>query len=151
MTQPNELADKVWLYENHEWSLTDDPLNWGEEGGVLSAKYAEAGYTEMPLDNGSAFPFLSFGLNSEQARPAACFTLYVRDAHPQCVIDIEGTTGSTRMVYAASLPDGLDLMARWAPIAQATALTAIAMDLFDPSESHHLVESLARRVLNIVS
>jgi hypothetical protein len=38
----------------------------------------------------------------------------------------------TRSVYAATLPDGMDLMARWAPIAQASALLAIVKDLMTP-------------------
>jgi hypothetical protein len=104
-----------------------------------------------------AEPFLILGLHSEEARPAAQITLFVRREPPQCLIDIEGAGGGTHTVYAARLPDGLDLMARWAPIAQAAALTAITKDLVQPAADHRghpitaggLVEAVVRRARDV--
>ena len=58
-------------------------------------------------------------------------------------------------MYAARIPDGLDLMARWAPIAQAGVLTAITADLAQPATDHRgrpivtggLVEAVVRRIV----
>jgi hypothetical protein len=151
-----DTAARVWLFEGGSWELADDPISWSEHGDDVRAKYAEAGYTELPGD--TAEPFLVLGLNSEEARPAVQLTLFVRREHPQCLIDIEAPGGSTRSVYAARLPDGLDLMARWAPIAQAGVLTAAAGDLFRPATDHRgqprtpiggLVEAVARRAADV--
>lgn len=153
----DDAPARVWLYEDGGWELADDPIAWsGEAGEDVRAKYAEAGYSEFSA--AAAEPFLVLGLNSEDARPAAQFTLFVRRERPECLIDIEGTVGSTRSVYAARLPDGLDLMARWAPIAQAGVLTALAGDLFQPAtgRSGHpltpiggLVEAVVRRAIDV--
>jgi hypothetical protein len=143
---------RVWLYQGGGWELADDPIPWsGEAGEDVRAKYAEAGYTEVP--GGPAEPFVVLGLNSEEARPAVQLTMFTRRKHPECLIDIEGPGGSTRTVYAARFPEGLDLMARWAPIAQAGVLTALAGDLFQPARDHRghmivsggLVEAVVRR------
>jgi hypothetical protein len=149
-------AAQVWLYEGGSWELAADPITWSEDGDDVRAKYAEAGYTETAGE--SADPFLVLGLNSEEARPAVQLTLFVRREHPECLIDIEGPAGSTRSVYAARLPDGLDLMARWAPLAQAGALTATTRDLIQHATDHRgrpittggLVESVVRRVVDVL-
>ncbi|MDQ2812892.1 MAG: hypothetical protein M3Z75_13705 [Actinomycetota bacterium] len=147
----------VWLYQDGGWELADDPVPWsGKAGEDVSAKYAEAGYSEFSRT--AADPFLVLGLNSGEARPAAQFTLFVRREHPECLIDIEGAGGRTRAVYAARLPDGLDLLARWAPIAQAGVLTALAGDLFQAATDRNgrpfmplggLVEGVMRRAAEV--
>ena len=151
----DETTAKVWLYEAGDWQLADDPIIWADGDDVME-KYAEAGYSEYR--SSSATWFLAFGLNSED-NPGygAQVTLYVRDARPQCLIGIEGGTGSNRAVYAARFPDGLDLMARWAPVASTGTLTAIALGLLHPAEdsqgrptTNGLVETIARRVANAV-
>src|SRR6266568_2960471 len=125
---------RVWLYQGGDWELADDPIPWSAASDDVRAKYAEAGYTQVP--GPPAESFLVLGLHSEQAANAAQLTLFTRGEPPQCLIDIEGTGGGTRTVYAARFPDGLDLMARWAPITQAAALTAIARDLLQPATDH---------------
>jgi hypothetical protein len=143
----------VWLYEGGDWTLAADPIPWSAEGGDdVRAKYAEAGYTDAP--GPPAEPFLVLGLHSEEARSAAQLTLFVRREPPQCLIDVEGASGVTRTVYAARLPDGLDLMARWAAISQTGALTALMKDLVQPAIDHRgrptsvegVLESITRRV-----
>ena len=150
----------VWLYGDGSWKLAADPITWSDQGDDVRAKYAEAGYTEAHEYPGRptppALPFLMLGLDHEGTLPVAQITLFVRRERPECLIDIEGTagiSGSTRSVYAATLPDGMDLMARWAPIAQASALLAVIQDLMTrPAEDRGrlgsfpgLVESIARR------
>jgi len=121
----NETSAKVWLYQDGDWRLADDPVHWNHDGADdVRAKYAEAGYSD--LHGAPAAPFLLLGLNSEEnTSSGAQLTLFVRHEHPQCLIDIEGQSGATRPVYAARLPDGLDLLARWAAIVSAAALTAV--------------------------
>ena len=41
--------------------------------------------------------------------------MWVREERPQCLIAVDWSMG-IRSVYAARFPDGLDLMAKWAPI-----------------------------------
>lgn len=152
----DDAAASVWLYRGGDWELADDPIPWSSGSDDVRAKYAEAGYTEVP--GPSAEPFLVLGLHSEEARPAAQLTLFARRDPPRCLIDIEGAAGATRTVYADRLPDGLDLMARWAPIAQAAALTAILRDLVQPAADHRgrtitsggLVEAVIRRVTDVL-
>lgn len=87
------------------------------------------------------------------ASSAAHLTLFARHQHPQCLIGIEGA-GTTRAVYAARLPDGLDLMARWA--ANAGALTALAngmhpdLDLRGRPTAEGLVEMVTRRAQKVL-
>jgi hypothetical protein len=156
-----ETAAKVWLYEGGEWTLADDPIPWSREGGDdVRAKYAEAGYSEASTPGASAEPFLVVGLHSE-ANPgsAAQLALFVRHEHPQCLIDIEGPCdGSTRTVYATRFPDGLDLMARWAALANAGVLTALAGGLLHPETDKRgrltgegLVETVTRRAQRVLS
>jgi hypothetical protein len=154
-----ETVAKVWLYEGGEWTLVEDPIPWSRNGSdEVRAKYAEAGYSEALTPGDSAEPFLVVGLHSEAITgSAAQLALFVRHEHPQCLIDIEGPYGSTRTVYATRLPDGLDLMARWAAIANAGALTALAADLMNPPTDargwpteNGLVESVTRRAQRVL-
>jgi hypothetical protein len=151
----DDLAGKVWLYEGGAWDLADDPISWDGQGSDVRGKYAAAGYSELPGKD--AAPFLILGLHSEDVGEAAQLVLFVRRTPPQCLIEIEGSGGSCRTVYATRLPEGLDLMARWAPIASAGMLTAIAKDLVQavdaPIDSRGrrtgqsgLVESVTRRL-----
>ncbi|MCL2580999.1 MAG: hypothetical protein FWE35_00915 [Streptosporangiales bacterium] len=156
-----ETTATVWLYQAGEWEPADDPIDWGDETDVLK-KYADAGYNEYgPVASSTeslVAGFLVMGLNSEDSPGyGAQITMYVRNEFPQCLIDIEGGAGSSRAVYAARLPDGLDIMARWAPLATAGMLTEIARGLMHPEEDSKgnpaatgLVETIARRVSQVV-
>lgn len=149
---------RVWLYEGGRWTLIDDPLLWKADDHDVEAKYIEAGYSESSTTPPADW-FLALGLHGDQARPAVQIRLYARQDPPQCLLDVEGPEGSSRTVYAARLPDGLDLMARWAPITQAGVLTALAGDLTKRSVDHRgrldtphgLVESVSRRAWRAVS
>jgi hypothetical protein len=104
---------KVWLYDGSAWSLVPDPIEWSERGGDdVFAKYAEAGYAEH---DGDCFLALHPPGGDDPA-----LWLWVRPGKPpECLIHVDGTASSAHTVYAARLPDGLDLMARWAPIVRA--------------------------------
>jgi hypothetical protein len=146
----DESAGQVWLYEDGGWTLADDPVPWSQDGDDVRAKYAEAGYTDM---RGLSDSFLLLGLDSEDnTSSGAQLAMFVRDEHPQCLIEIEGASGTARTVYAARLPDGLDLMARWAPIATTGMLSVLARGLLhrepdgrDYATADWLVEKIAHR------
>jgi hypothetical protein len=123
----------------------------------VRAKYAEAGCSD--LHGAPAAPFLVLGLNSEEnTSSGAQLTLFVRHEHPQCLIEIEGQSGATRSMYAARLPDGLDLLARWSPIVSAAALTAVVGGLMHPDQDSRgrptaqgLVEAVVLRARSVHS
>ena len=141
----DDTAARAWLYEGGSWALADDPVPPdGEPGSDWREEYAAAGF---------AHPFLVLGLHSEDNdASAAKIVLYTRQEAPQCMIEIEGRSGTYHRVYAARLPDGLDLVARWAPMATAGALTPLARGLLRPDlddqgrpAAHGLVETIAQR------
>jgi len=141
----DDTAARAWLYEGGSWVLADDPVPQGSEpGSDWREEYAAAGFVQ---------PFLVLGLHSEDNdASAAQIVLYTRQGAPQCMIEIEGRSGSYHRVYAARLPDGLDLVARWAPMATAGALTPLARGLLRPDldnqgrpSAHGLVETIAKR------
>jgi hypothetical protein len=149
-----ETGRQAWLYEHGHWKLTTDPIGTDSD---VAADYERAGYSELP---DGATPFLSFGFHSEDITPAVQLQLFVRHEHPQCMIEIEGSSGSLRNVFAATLPDGLDLVARWASLATAGILTALAKDLAQRVDEHPdyqgrpgprgMIESIARRLVKVL-
>ena len=85
-----------------------------------------AGYCESGGRGGRAKEFLRLGPPPEEACRGTRLRLFVGplSERPQCVIFVDGLDGPGRHVYAQSLPDGLDLMARWAPIVSSTSVSA---------------------------
>jgi hypothetical protein len=109
---PDRLA---WLYSEGRWRLSDGPIARGDRDDFLVTS-GEVGYTETPEPSGMAAPFLVLG-----RRPAR-ISMFVRDGGATGVpIRKEDPASSSRYVYGASLPDGLDVMARWASIAAVAA------------------------------
>jgi hypothetical protein len=107
---PDGLA---WLYEAGKWRLTGDLITC--DGDDVLMKYAEASSTGgVRQRQRRRVP--GTGTARTGGRPAGPDELVVRTESPQCLILIEGPAGSSWAVYAAGLPDGLDVMARWAPI-----------------------------------
>lgn len=117
MSQP-ENPPKAWLFEDGTWQQVDDPIPWRDDGDVRQER-KDAGYIDQ-YGHPAARVYYP-GTEQESAG----LTLWVRDEHPQCLIDIEWSM-ATRSVYAARFPDGLDLMAKWAPIFYHAALPAPA-------------------------
>lgn len=56
---------------------------------------------------------------------------------PQYELMVEGTGGSIPSVYARTLPDVMDLLAKWAPAIQATAVTDMIRQLNEPEDEDH--------------
>jgi hypothetical protein len=107
---PDRLA---WLYSEGRWRLSDGPIARGDRDDFLVTS-GEVGYTETPEPSGMAAPVLGAG------RPASACSSGTGE-QPECLIRMEGPASSSRYVYGASLPDGLDVMARWASIAAVAA------------------------------
>lgn len=104
MNQPSEQPP-VWLYDGHAWRLTADPVRWDADLDEFE-EYREAGYRA-----GVAVAHPRASLDQD----GAGLRLWTREKQPQCMITIEWS-GEVWNVYAARLPDGLDVMAKWAPI-----------------------------------
>jgi hypothetical protein len=120
---PDESTAQVWLYDGETWSLAPDPIEWIGDGDDVYERYQAAGYG-LRADLGGAAPFLRLGVTDEVAGSGvAALSLWVRPGKPpECLIGIDGTDDSGHAVFAARLPDGLDLLARWTPIVQANVL-----------------------------
>jgi hypothetical protein len=83
----DDTAARAWLYEGGSWALADEPIPQGSEpGSDWREEYAAAGFVQ---------PFLMLGLHSEDNdASAAQIVLYTRQEAPQCMIEIEGRSGS---------------------------------------------------------
>src|SRR6266704_6972914 len=111
------VADSAlaWLYDDGTWRLSAELLPGGSD--EVMEELARAGYSESGDCGGSAQEFLRLGSPPEEVCQGTRLRLFVGPLSelPQCVVLVDGPAGSSRYVYAQSLPDGLDLMARWAP------------------------------------
>jgi hypothetical protein len=104
----------AWIYENGEWQQDIDPITARKDGDVDQER-ADAGY----YGQGGKYrqPALAVPYSGpDSAQEESGLMMWVRDEHPQCLITVEWSLGVIRSVYAARYPDGLDLMAKWAPI-----------------------------------
>ena len=121
---------QVWIYGAGTWRRAADPIEWRDEDSDVEEKYAQVGYAEFR--GGGAF----IGLSQYGANEYASINLYVRNGQPpECLLSIEGTeSAEIRTVYADTLPDGLDLLARWTPIVEAATLLSVLRRLSDRPE-----------------
>ena len=103
-------AKQWWCYGEYAWRLIDDPLHDDQTWDSIGELYTKNGY-ELLLSHG------------DDTGNATCISLWVRDAVPQCLINIYagGRSDAIRTLYTDALPDGLDLVARWAPAIKAAA------------------------------
>jgi hypothetical protein len=110
----NPYPAQVWLYDGGDWQLIENPVRLSSDRGDIFDKYAEADYcSRNPIDR---YPVLEVPYSgTEPLQQESGLSLWVREEHPQCVITIDWSV-DVRVVYAARFPDGLDLMAKWAPI-----------------------------------
>ncbi len=102
--------------------LTPDPLDAACEqtGGDVGAAFASLGY----------LPWSRTGIPGQGPVPLT-FIVYCRSGDaPRFVLQAEGNTGwLIEHVYADDLPIAMQLLARWAPAAQALALVQLASAL----------------------
>jgi hypothetical protein len=111
---PNRPVPMAWVYEDGEWKQDIDHIAAREDGDVDQER-ADAGYCgQSGKDRQPALAVPYSGPDSAQEESG--LRMWVRDKHPQCLITVEWSLGEIRSVYAARYPDGLDLMAKWAPI-----------------------------------
>jgi hypothetical protein len=103
----------VWLYEDGEWHEDVDPIRQREDGDVDKERAAAGYYGPYGKDRRPALAVPYSG--SDPAQEESGLRMFVREEHPHCLITVDLSTG-IRSVYAARFPDGLDLMAKWAPI-----------------------------------
>jgi hypothetical protein len=112
---------QVWVFDGREWYREPDPIEWSEPDGgsdEVTERYGAAGYSPA----GRPAPFMSLGSGETADFGKVSLELWVRPHQPpECLIAVGGTDGSSHAVFAARLPDGLDLMARWASLVQVRA------------------------------
>jgi hypothetical protein len=112
--RPFEPPRMVWLYESDGWQQVEEPIRDREDGDVDQER-ADAGYCGH--DGKQRQPALEVTYSGpDTSQEESGLRMWVRDEHPQCLITVEWSLGEIRSVYAARFPDGLDLMAKWAPI-----------------------------------
>lgn len=117
---------KVWLFDGASWQLVADPIEWSEDGGDdVHERYEAAGYAHRS----GGGDFLRLGVSEEvSVSGVPALALWLRPGRPpECLIEVQGSDDSSVSLYAARLPDGLDLMARWAPLVQ----TGVLLNVID--------------------
>jgi hypothetical protein len=80
---------RVWIYDAGVWRLADDQKEAGYQASVRLREGDGAQHLEL------------------WARPGTA---------PECQIIVTGELGEPHVVYAARLPEGFDLMAKWQPL-----------------------------------
>jgi hypothetical protein len=120
----------TWHYERGQWTETtflDDA--WGEAQP----------FDTMIRNRGYAW-HLHLG---ETHDVAISVTVYQRDDPPRYLIDIGDHVSTTEVVTAATLPDALDLFARYAPIVTASHVSIVGCDIRDLAEDGTVTDVLA--------
>lgn len=113
---------QAWCLVNGEWVEREDPVMTAcdPQGGDVSAAMAGLGF-EIWCRIG------------EDGTPPAPVTLavYSREKPPlQFLLQLEGNAGNVvEHVFAETLPDAMNLLASWAPVAQASAVVELVRRL----------------------
>jgi hypothetical protein len=112
-------------YEGGQWSTGPDWIdqNWADPPPRLEDACAVRGYCHLPVTKIG----MRYGLEIYLWARAAGVT----DVPPCLLLVVDG--GSSTYLSAGSLPDGLDLMGRWAPLVTADILS----DVYDELMSGH--------------
>jgi hypothetical protein len=104
-------AVHAWCLVNGAWVECEDPVMavCDPYGGDVRAAMAGLGYEA----------WCQLGAEELPAVPVS-LTLYSREAPPlQFLLQIEGNAGNVvEHVFAETLPDAMELLARWAPLAR---------------------------------
>jgi hypothetical protein len=114
---PTEPAP-AWCLVKGEWLEREDPVMalCDPYGGDIAAAMASLGYEA----------WCQIGVDRLPAVPLA-LAMYSREAPPlQFLVQLEGNAGNVvEHVFAETLPDAMELLAKWVPIAQAGALVEL--------------------------
>lgn len=103
-------AVRAWCLVNGVWMEREDPVMAVCDpcGGDVGAAMASLGYE----------PWCQVGVGERPPAPVS-LALYSREAPPlQFLLQLEGNAGNVvEHVFAETLPDAMDLLARWTPVA----------------------------------
>jgi hypothetical protein len=103
---------RAWCLVNGEWVEREDPVMavCDPYGGDVRAAMTGLGYEA----------WCQLGVGDPPSVPVS-LALYSREAPPlQFLLQLEGNAGNVvEHVFAETLPDAMELLARWAPIAGA--------------------------------
>jgi hypothetical protein len=109
---------RAWCLVKGEWVERDDPVMAAcdPRGGDVRAAMASLGF-EAWCQIGAP----------DLATVPVTLALYSREAPPlQFLLQLEGNAGNVvEHVFAETLPDAMELLAKWTPIAQAGALAEL--------------------------
>ncbi|MEV0405604.1 hypothetical protein [Actinoallomurus sp. NPDC050550] len=112
----------AWCLVNGEWTEREDPVMAAcdPQGGDVYAAMAALGFEA----------WCRIG-DEEFATTPVTLAVYSREKPPlQFLLQLEGNAGNVvEHVFAESLPDAMNLLAAWAPVAQAGALVELARRL----------------------
>lgn len=108
----------AWCLVKGEWVELRDPVMAAcdPDGGDVFAAMTQLGYEAWCQVGAEDFPWSPVTL-----------ALYSRDTPPlQFLLQLEGNAGDVvEHVFAESLPDAMELLAKWAPIAQSGAVVEL--------------------------
>lgn len=111
---------RAWCLVNGVWAEREDPVmaRCDPHGGDVGAAMAALGF-EAWCQVGDRDP--------------VTLTVFSREGPPlQFLLQLEGNAGNVvEHVFAETLPDAMDLLARWSPAAQAGTLTHLLGRLAD--------------------
>jgi hypothetical protein len=109
---------RAWCLVNGVWTERDDPVmaRCDPHGGDVSAAMAALGFE----------PWCRVG-----EREPVTLTVYSRESPPlQFLLQLEGNAGNVvEHVFTETLPDAMELLAKWAPAAQTGALIGMVRRL----------------------
>jgi hypothetical protein len=104
-------AVRAWCLVNGEWVEREDPVMavCDPYGGDVRAAMTNLGYEVWCQVGVGDLPWVPVSL-----------ALYSREAPPlQFLLQLEGNAGNVvEHIFAETLPDAMELLARWAPIAR---------------------------------
>ncbi|MCO5993431.1 hypothetical protein [Actinoallomurus rhizosphaericola] len=126
----------AWCLVNGEWIECEDPVMAAcdPQGGDVYAAMAGLGFEAWCRIGDEGF-----------AATPLTLTVYSREKPPlQFLLQLEGNAGNVvEHVFAETLPDAMNLLAAWAPVAQAGALVELARRSGDGEPSPVLGPRLA--------
>ena len=103
---------RAWCLVKGEWVEREDPVMAAcdPSGGDVHAAMASLGFE----------PWCQVGYDLLPMSAPLALALFSREAPPlQFLLQLEGNAGNiVEHVYAETLPDALDLLAKWSPIAR---------------------------------
>lgn len=112
------MTTNAMYYEQGQWGTgADVMIDAWREGEDITEVLKRLGYALFTTVGYGAFPA---GLG---------IAVYQREQSPAFLIEVEGSGDRSHHIYTETLPDVLELLARWTPIAQAGAVAMLTRAL----------------------